>query len=101
MVDVELDPYGFERDESFDHVQYEQFMSDYLIVLTKRSIKWQRLISQSTNQSIKKSRKIKRYVRKGIPSEYRTEVWLEISSAISIKKNNEGKQHARHQDQKH
>lgn len=39
-----VDPYGFERSEDFDYDLYEELMSDYLVVLTRRSIKWSKLL---------------------------------------------------------
>lgn len=39
-----VDPYGFERPEDFDYDLYEELMSEYLVVLTRRSIKWSKLL---------------------------------------------------------
>lgn len=39
-----MDPYGFERSNDFDYESYEELMSKYLTVLTKRSIKWSKLL---------------------------------------------------------
>lgn len=39
-----MDPYGFERSNDFDYESYEELMSEYLAVLTKRSIKWSKLL---------------------------------------------------------
>lgn len=39
-----MDPYGFERSEDFDYESYEELMSEYLVVLTRRSIKWSKLL---------------------------------------------------------
>uniref|UniRef100_A0A3Q2QHT3 Growth hormone-regulated TBC protein 1 n=1 Tax=Fundulus heteroclitus TaxID=8078 RepID=A0A3Q2QHT3_FUNHE len=39
-----IDPYGFERSDDFDYESYEELMSEYLVVLTRRSIKWSRLL---------------------------------------------------------
>lgn len=39
-----LDPYGFERSEDFDYESYEELMSEYLVVLTRRAIKWSKLL---------------------------------------------------------
>lgn len=39
-----VDPYGFERSNDFDYESYEELMSEYLAVLTKRSIKWSKLL---------------------------------------------------------
>nr|XP_045370699.1 growth hormone-regulated TBC protein 1 isoform X2 [Camelus bactrianus] len=39
-----IDPYGFERPEDFDYAAYEEFFSAYLVVLTRRAIKWSKLL---------------------------------------------------------
>lgn len=41
---LSVDPYGFERSEDFDYTSYEELMSEYLVVLTRRSIKWSKLL---------------------------------------------------------
>lgn len=41
-----VDPYGFERSEDFDYDSYEELMSEYLVVLTRRSIKWSKLLKR-------------------------------------------------------
>ncbi|XP_051025908.1 growth hormone-regulated TBC protein 1 isoform X3 [Acomys russatus] len=42
-----IDPYGFERPEDFDYEAYEEFFSAYLVILTKRAIKWSKLLKGS------------------------------------------------------
>lgn len=39
-----MDPYGFEHSADFDYESYEELMSEYLAVLTRRSIKWSKLL---------------------------------------------------------
>lgn len=39
-----IDPYGFERPEDFDYAAYEEFFSTYLAILTRRAIKWSKLL---------------------------------------------------------
>lgn len=62
-----MDEYGFKRDCSFDYAAYDGIMSNYYKVLTKRRIKWQALMKNPPNLHNRKSAKLKRYVRKGIP----------------------------------
>ncbi|OWK61005.1 Growth hormone-regulated TBC protein 1 [Lonchura striata] len=50
-----VDPYGFERPEDFDYASYEAFFSRYLVILTRRAIKWSKLLKG--NNSIQKSLK--------------------------------------------
>lgn len=67
-----VDEYGFERPQNFDYETYEEFMSEYLKVLAKRAKKWAEIIGEG--KSLQRSIMIKRYVRKGIPGEYRGQV---------------------------
>ncbi|XP_057563673.1 growth hormone-regulated TBC protein 1 isoform X3 [Hippopotamus amphibius kiboko] len=39
-----IDPYGFERPEDFDDAAYEAFFSTYLGTLSRRAVKWSRLL---------------------------------------------------------
>ncbi|XP_030888598.1 uncharacterized protein LOC102729845 isoform X1 [Leptonychotes weddellii] len=43
-----IDPYGFERPEDFDYAAYEEFFSTYLVILTRRAIKWSKLLKGSS-----------------------------------------------------
>uniref|UniRef100_A0A3Q4BR10 Growth hormone-regulated TBC protein 1 n=1 Tax=Mola mola TaxID=94237 RepID=A0A3Q4BR10_MOLML len=74
-----VDPYGFERSEDFDYESYEELMSEYLVVLTRRSIKWSKLLKGKSK--VQKNVKLKRYVRKGIPNEHRAAIWMAASGA--------------------
>lgn len=50
-----MDEYGFEREDGFDYETYEKFMSEYLVVLAKRAIKWDKVVDPQhrTRKSIK------------------------------------------------
>ncbi|TRY92729.1 hypothetical protein DNTS_024816 [Danionella cerebrum] len=74
-----VDAYGFERSEEFDYESYEELMSEYLMVLTRRSIKWSKMLRGK--QSIDRSMTVKRYIRKGVPGEHRPLVWSVCSGA--------------------
>lgn len=78
-----VDEYGFERPEDFDYQNYEEFMSAYLKVLATRAKKWATVLGEG--KSLKRTETVKRYVRKGIPSEHRPAVWMCISGADRIK----------------
>lgn len=67
------DEYGFERPANFDYAAHEAFMSEYLLVLVRRAKRWHQLINGSY-ANVSKGRKIKRFVRKGIPNEHRAQV---------------------------
>lgn len=75
-----VDPYGFERSEDFDYESYEELMSEYLAVLTRRAIQWSKLLKGSSK--VEKNGKLKRYVRKGVPNEHRSLVWMAASGAL-------------------
>ena len=50
-----VDQYGFEREDDFDYETYERFMSEYLVVLTRRAVKWEKVVDPQhrTRKSIK------------------------------------------------
>uniref|UniRef100_A0A3B5KQR0 Growth hormone-regulated TBC protein 1 n=1 Tax=Xiphophorus couchianus TaxID=32473 RepID=A0A3B5KQR0_9TELE len=83
-----IDPYGFERSEDFDFESYEELMSEYLIICTRRSIKWSRLLKDTGK--VQRNVKLKRYVRKGIPNEHRTFIWMTASGAQEQLEKNPG-----------
>ncbi|KAM4592805.1 growth hormone-regulated TBC protein 1-A [Odontesthes bonariensis] len=83
-----VDPYGFERSEDFDYESYEELMSEYLVVLTRRAIKWSKLLKGKSK--VQKSVKLKRYVRKGIPNEHRALIWMAASGAQDQLEKNPG-----------
>uniref|UniRef100_A0A3B3DPN8 Growth hormone regulated TBC protein 1a n=1 Tax=Oryzias melastigma TaxID=30732 RepID=A0A3B3DPN8_ORYME len=83
-----LDPYGFERSVDFDYASYEELMSEYLVVLTRRSIKWSKLLKGKGK--VQKNVKLKRYVRKGIPNEHRALIWMAASGAQDQLEKNPG-----------
>uniref|UniRef100_A0A8C9IR29 Growth hormone regulated TBC protein 1 n=1 Tax=Piliocolobus tephrosceles TaxID=591936 RepID=A0A8C9IR29_9PRIM len=85
-----IDPYGFERPEDFDDAAYEKFFSSYLVTLTRRAIKWSRLLQGG---SVPRSRTVKRYVRKGVPLEHRARVWMALSGAQARMDQNPGYYH--------
>ncbi|KAM4701762.1 growth hormone-regulated TBC protein 1 [Discoglossus pictus] len=74
-----IDAYGFERPEEFDYESYEEFLSRYLAVLTRRAVKWSKLLKET--RAVEKTGKVKRYTRKGVPNEHRSLVWMIVSGA--------------------
>ncbi|XP_032736895.1 growth hormone-regulated TBC protein 1 isoform X1 [Lontra canadensis] len=83
-----VDPYGFERPEDFDYAAYEEFASAYLVVLTRRAIKWSKLLKGRGR--VQRSGTVKRYIRKGIPLEHRAHVWMGVSGAQAQMDQNPG-----------
>lgn len=79
------DEYGFIRPDSFDFLQYEKFMKTYLRVLSNRAQKWDK-ITQKGYGKLERGTRLKRYIRKGIPSSHRKEIWMEVSGASKLKR---------------
>nr|XP_023029051.1 growth hormone-regulated TBC protein 1-like [Leptinotarsa decemlineata]XP_023029052.1 growth hormone-regulated TBC protein 1-like [Leptinotarsa decemlineata]XP_023029053.1 growth hormone-regulated TBC protein 1-like [Leptinotarsa decemlineata] len=77
-----VDEYGFERPENFNYESYDQYMSQYFRILTRRSQRWNTL----KGDIFKKPNTLKRFIRKGIPSDRRTSVWMHISGADNLKR---------------
>ncbi|XKL60024.1 hypothetical protein PGB90_001040 [Kerria lacca] len=77
-----VDEYGFMRPENFDYERYEKFMSSYLVILVNRSKKWDKLMKKG--KRLQRGLVLKRYVKKGIPSSYRAQVWMKISGANEL-----------------
>ncbi|PAA67291.1 hypothetical protein BOX15_Mlig016268g1, partial [Macrostomum lignano] len=69
--------YGFELTDD-ERRAFNEFVGDYASVLDRRSGRWQSL-NQSELQS--RSGKLKRFIRKGIPRELRSDVWMLVSGA--------------------
>uniref|UniRef100_A0A8C8ZUU9 Growth hormone-regulated TBC protein 1 n=1 Tax=Prolemur simus TaxID=1328070 RepID=A0A8C8ZUU9_PROSS len=83
-----VDPYGFERPGNFDYAAYEAFFSAYLVILTRRAIKWSKLLQ---GRRVPPARTVlKRYVRKGVPLEHRAHVWMALSGAQARMDRNPG-----------
>nr|CAI5862228.1 unnamed protein product [Callosobruchus analis] len=78
-----VDEYGFERPENFNYESYDAFMSEYMRTLTRRAQRWNAL----EKGIFKNPNTLKRFVRKGIPIDRRTDVWMRISGADKIKQN--------------
>ncbi len=84
------DEYGFLRSQGFDTKSYEEFMGSYLRILSRRGLKWEKLVrgaSSGNNAYAKLSygAKLKRFVRKGIPGAHRKGVWLQVSGALRLR----------------
>ncbi|XP_028405595.1 growth hormone-regulated TBC protein 1-A-like [Dendronephthya gigantea] len=78
-INSKVDQYGFQREDDFDYETYERFMSEYLVVLARRAVKWDKVIDPE--HRTRKSLRVKRYCRKGVPSSQRAQVWFDVSGA--------------------
>ncbi|XP_061743411.1 growth hormone-regulated TBC protein 1-A-like isoform X2 [Nerophis ophidion] len=63
-------------------------MSEYLVVLTKRSIKWSKRLQGK--RKVQRNAKLKRYIRKGVPNEHRAFIWMATSGAQNQLEKNPG-----------
>lgn len=77
-----VDEYGFQRPEDFNYKEYETFISGYMMILTRRAMRWNQVLTPGVprNGSV-----IKRFVRKGIPAQHRGKVWMLTSGANLLK----------------
>ena len=56
-------------------------MTGYIEILVRRAKRWEQLIGKKNPMNLKKSAKLERFVKKGIPMKYRSQVWMAISGA--------------------
>ena len=77
----QYDEYGFSRPPDFDEKSYNTFMSSYLPVLVRRGQRWEELLEH--HDVAKGGRKIKRFVRKGVPRVHRAKVRENMVMGIS------------------
>ncbi|XP_066542245.1 growth hormone-regulated TBC protein 1b isoform X2 [Hoplias malabaricus] len=83
-----VDQYGFMHSEDISHESQEEYLS----VLNRRAMKWSRFLQNTTK--LEKNLKVKRYVRKGIPSEHRTLMWMASCGAQQYLEMNHGYYHS-------
>ncbi|KAJ3655045.1 hypothetical protein Zmor_014189 [Zophobas morio] len=76
-----IDEYGFERPDNFNYEVYDSFMSKYIRVLTRRSLRWNTI----KEGHYTKNNTLKRFIRKGIPSDRRVAVWMATSGADRLR----------------
>uniref|UniRef100_A0A8C1WM18 Growth hormone regulated TBC protein 1b n=1 Tax=Cyprinus carpio TaxID=7962 RepID=A0A8C1WM18_CYPCA len=78
--------------QDFSYESYEDQMSKHLAVVTRRSKKWSKLLQRTVK--LEKNVKVKRYVRKGVPFENRTQIWMAASGAQDQLERNPGCYHS-------
>lgn len=81
-----IDHLGFTIESESDFRLYEQSQSEYFKILAKRSQRWQSFLRFGENKY--NSAKLKRFIRKGIPNEYRPMIWMKVSGAKLMMKAN-------------
>ncbi|CAO1405884.1 unnamed protein product [Diamesa tonsa] len=74
-----VDEYGFRREEEYESDDFKNITSEYFTVLARRSMRWQ--LFMNTRNPLVNGRKLKRFIRKGIPLNLRCDVWMRTSGA--------------------
>ncbi|KAI8088906.1 rab-GTPase-TBC domain-containing protein, partial [Halteromyces radiatus] len=74
------DQYRFVRSTQWVTAEeYDAFEQQYLEITQRRSQKWRTLLEENNGDWPPRSSKFKRYVRKGIPPEFRSQAWFHYS----------------------
>lgn len=81
-----IDPYGFERPH--DYESYKDMMDEYVVILNRRSRRWSKLLQEKPQ--VEKNVTVKRFVRKGVPNEHRTKIWMAASGAQEQMESHQG-----------
>jgi len=93
------DRYGFKKQTQFvTEAQYDEWWSRYQHHLQRRKKKWVRFMKESglstaNDQPVRfpaKSEKLKRYIRKGIPAEWRGNAWFFYAKGYDKLSSNKG-----------
>lgn len=64
-----VDSLGFARPRDLNVIAYETFWNKYLAILIRREQRWQKA-------RFLRGKKLKRFIRKGVPSSLRPEIWM-------------------------
>lgn len=75
----DVDEYGFKRGNTFNYASLEKVMSSYLGILARRRMRWEDYMK--SHDSMIMNRTLKRFIRKGVPSNMRKTIWLKSSGA--------------------
>lgn len=99
LLESDRDRYGFKKKTNFiNEEQYNTWWKEYEPYLIRRKKKWVALLKQNglnlnNDRPVRfppKSNKLKRYVRKGIPAEWRGNAWWYFSRGEDRLKDNPG-----------
>lgn len=73
------DEYGFDPPETYDPAIHAEYLAKCQVALPRRAAQWDKLRGDYT-----RCPRLKRMVRKGIPSSLRCEVWMSVSGAKDL-----------------
>lgn len=99
VKDSHLDRYGFMKQNQYiSEKQYNEWWSEYSKYCIRRKRKWKDLLlksglpvdNDSPSRFPSKSEKLKRYVRKGIPAEWRGNAWWYFARGQELSNKNIG-----------
>ncbi|KAM7539570.1 hypothetical protein Aperf_G00000044434 [Anoplocephala perfoliata] len=77
--------YGFETPDFVSNEDFENFQKSYEVVLERRYGRWQSVIDQG---HLTRGYQLKRFCRKGIPAKFRPHVWMTLSGAYNMMREN-------------
>ncbi|KAI8086444.1 rab-GTPase-TBC domain-containing protein [Halteromyces radiatus] len=79
---AERDLYGFKKPVQWVKLKrLQQFEHQYQSILLHQKKKWSQLLIENDNQFPSPSSRLRRYVRRGIPHDYRGKAWMHYSGA--------------------
>ncbi|ORX53490.1 RabGAP/TBC [Hesseltinella vesiculosa] len=82
--DTELDQYGFQKASQWITLETcHDFERYYQPIMERRRQRWQVLLDEHNGLLLDRCLQVRRYIRKGVPSHLRGQVWLHYSGAKS------------------
>lgn len=99
QTDIAYDRYGFKKQSQYvTQDEYDEWWNDYSRYCIRRKRKWKAFLQKSgfpidndsPSRYPSKSEKLKRYVRKGIPAEWRADAWWYFARGQDILNKNKG-----------
>uniref|UniRef100_A0A914UQ73 Growth hormone-regulated TBC protein 1 n=1 Tax=Plectus sambesii TaxID=2011161 RepID=A0A914UQ73_9BILA len=74
------DSYGFRKPKDLDDEAHGEFWSNYFSVLARREKRWQN-VELNKGIDLRTDKRLKRFIRKGVPQTLRPTVWMRVSGA--------------------
>ncbi|KAL5111294.1 Growth hormone-regulated TBC protein 1 [Taenia crassiceps] len=80
-----MQTYGFESPDFVSKEVYEDFRKSYEVILERRCTRWKTVIDQG---NLVRGYQLKRFCRKGVPAQFRSHVWMTLSGAFEMMRQN-------------